>query len=80
MNRPDFRTMDFIDRQVVNLIVNKYGYEEKTALREFIQSDTYNMLLDKETGIYMLSHLIIFDMWEAEKITGDPRKSQYIRV
>ena len=23
--------------------------------------------------------LIVFDMWESEKITGDPRRSQYIR-
>ena len=37
------------------------------------------MLIDKETGVYKDSPLIIFDMWEAEKVTGNPRNSQYIR-
>lgn len=51
----------------------------KEAVRSFIKSETYQMLLDVELDIYKMSPLIVFDMWESEKITGDPRNSQYIR-
>ena len=53
--------------------------KEKEAVRLFIESETYEMLLDTEQEIYMMSPNIVFDMWECEKITGDPRNSQYIR-
>jgi hypothetical protein len=37
------------------------------------------MLVDREQELYMMSPIIVFDMWENEKITGEPRSSQYIR-
>ena len=37
------------------------------------------MLIDPELEICTLSPLIVFDMWECEKIAGNPRRSQYIR-
>lgn len=79
MSRVDVRTMDFFDRHNIKLITVKYGIDEKTALRRFIESETYKMLIDAETEIYKMSPNIVFDMWEAEQITGNPRNSQYIR-
>ena len=79
MNRVDARTMDFFDRHVSELIIEKYGIEDRTALRDFVESETYKMLTDTETEVYKMSPLIVFDMWESEKVTGDPRNSQYIR-
>lgn len=73
------RTKDFYDRQVTQLIIEKYGLEEMEAIRAFISSETYQMLIDSETEIYKFSPKIVFDMWESERITGDPRNSQYIR-
>jgi len=40
---------------------------------------TLQMLLDKEQEVYTMSPRIVFDMWESERTTGDPRNSQYIR-
>ena len=37
------------------------------------------MLIDPELEIYKMSPAAVFDMWESEKVTGDPRRSQYIR-
>lgn len=51
----------------------------KNAIRRFIESETYQMLCDPELEIYKMSPRIVFDMWESEQITGDPRNSQYIR-
>lgn len=80
MNKIPVRTRNFFDSQVVRLIIDKYGLSEKDAIEQFICSETYQMLIDKELEIYKMSHLIVFDMWEAEKNQGDPRKSQYIEV
>ena len=79
MTRVDARKMDFYDRQVSQLIIDKYGIDEREAVRSFIESETYQMLLDTELEIYKMSQHIVFDMWESERVTGDPRNSQYIR-
>lgn len=79
MTELNARKRDFYDRQVSLLIIDKYGMDERKALREFLESETYGMLLDTETEVCTMSPYILFDMWESEKITGDPRNSQYIR-
>jgi predicted DsbA family dithiol-disulfide isomerase len=79
MTKVDARTLDFFDRSVVLLICEKYGMDDKKALRDFLESETYQMLIDKEQEVYMMSPAVVFDMWESEKITGEPRNSQYIR-
>ena len=79
MTRVDARKLDFYDRQVATLIMDKYGMNDRKAIREFIESETYQMLLDTDSEVYMMSPYIIFDMWENERVTGNPRNSQYIR-
>ncbi len=79
MTRLSARQIDFFDRQVVELMVEKYGMDDREAVRAFIESKTYQLLLDVESEVYTMSPHIIFDVWESEKITGDPRNSQYIR-
>lgn len=79
MSQVDARKLDFYDRQVSQLIIDKYGVSEREAVRSFIESETYQMLLDVELDIYKMSPRIVFDMWESEKVTGEPRNSQYIR-
>lgn len=69
----------FFDKYVCKLIVEKYGLADKEAIRLFISSETYQMLLDTETELYKMSPYVLFDMWENEKVTGEPRNSQYIR-
>lgn len=79
MIKVDARTLDFFDRWNVKNIMEKYGFDEKTALRKFMLSETYQMLLDKELEIYLMSPEIVFDMWEVEQINGNPRDSLYLR-
>ncbi|MFI3173065.1 MAG: hypothetical protein R3Y58_11965 [Eubacteriales bacterium] len=73
------RLITFIDKEVAKLIIEKYGYEEMEAISLFLKSETYEMLVDTELELYRCSPHILFDMWECEKITKNPRKSQYIR-
>ncbi|CUX22753.1 hypothetical protein [Clostridium sp. C105KSO13] len=79
MTNVDTRIRDFFDRHVTRLIIEKYGIEEMQALRSFIESQTYQMLISPELEVYKLSPRIVFDMWESERVTGDPRNSQYLR-
>jgi hypothetical protein len=69
----------FYDEKVSQMIVDKYGIEPITALRRFLYSETYRMLVDVELEMWDFSPFGIFDMWEAEQITGDPSNSLYIR-
>ena len=79
MTEVNARTRDFFDRQVIYLIKAKYGIEDMKAIHSFLFSDTYQMLLDPLTEVYSFSPQIVFEMWESEMITGNPRNSQYIR-
>ena len=68
----------YYDIEVVNRIQDKYGYEPMDALRIFLSSETHAMLEDMDFGMMDFGPEGIFDIWEAEKITGNPRNSVYI--
>ena len=74
------RTLDFFDRYITRMIIEKYGFDEMKAVKSFINSEAYQMLIDSELEIYKMSPRIVFDMWESEQVTGDPRNSVYLRV
>ena len=76
---PDARMLDYYDRHVSRMISEKYGLDERSAIRAFLESETYRMLITPELEVYALSPVIVFDMWENEKASGDPRQSIYIR-
>ncbi len=71
--------LEYYDREVVRLICNKYGFTPHVALRKFFDSETYQMLRNPKLAMWELSPIGIFDMWENEQITGNPRTSLYIR-
>ena len=80
MNRVSARTLDFFDRTVIGKIIEKYGLDEKEALRRFIKSKTYKILTTPELAFDKGSPLIVFELWECEQITGDPANSLYVRA
>lgn len=71
--------LDYYDEEVVKLISEKYGFDQITALRKFLNSETYDMLATPDLAMWQFGPPAIFDMWESEKITGDPRNSIYLR-
>ena len=80
MSRVSARTLDFFDRTMIGKIIEKYGLDEKEALRRFIKSKTYKILTHPELAFDKGSPLIVFELWECEQITGDPENSLYIRA
>lgn len=60
-------------------MVEKYGFERMDALEAFVSSETHRLLEDTDYGLLSFGPGGIFDMWEAEVVTGDPRNSVYVR-
>jgi len=79
MNRMRAESLYYYDHAVTDLIMEKYGYSRMDALRAFSDSETHAMLEDLDYGFSMFGAPGIFDIWEAERVTGDPRNSVYIR-
>lgn len=71
--------LDYYDKEVAKMISNKYGYPIMDALHKFLFSQTYQMLCNPALEMWDFSPIGIFDMWESEQITGNPRNSLYIR-
>lgn len=67
------------DSEVAGLIAEQCGISEMEGLRLFLDSETHKMLTDDELKLWYFSPLVIFDMWENETATGDPRNSLYLR-
>ena len=80
MTRMPVDVMDYYDMEVVRAIVEKYGYDERSALEEFLFSRTYSMLADREMQMWQFGPEGIFNIWESEKITGTPLRSAYLRM
>lgn len=79
MTRLQSHSLDHYNKTVISRIIEKYGMSEMDAARAFLTSETHKMLEDAELAMWEFSAEAILDMWETEKITGDPRNSEYLR-
>lgn len=68
----------FYDKEVVELIYEKYNIQPMDALDLFLSSETYRMFCDPDLHMSKIPPAGIFDMWENEQVTGNPRNSLYI--
>lgn len=80
MNTVSVDILDYYDEEVVRRIVEKYGYGEREALEQFLESQTYAMLVNQSMAMWQFGPEGIFNIWESEKITGSPRNSAYLRM
>ena len=64
-----------VKRLLPQKLTDQYAFLTEKAIRSFLFSETYQMLLDLLTEVYSFSPQIVFEMWESEMITGDPRNS-----
>ena len=71
--------MQNFDSEVSRLIAEHRGIGTMDALRLFLASETRSMLLDDDLEMWHFSPLAIYDMWENEQATGNPRNSLYLR-
>ncbi len=79
MNKTLYFILKYYDKQVIQKIIDKYSIEPMEAAKRFLTSETHSLLEDADNGLCAFSECAVFDMWEAEQITGDLRNSVYIR-
>ena len=70
---------DYYDRRVIRRIIDKYALDPMEAARRFLMSETHAMLEDAECCLMAFPDRAVFEMWEAEQVTGDPRLAEAIR-
>ena len=71
--------LHYYDKEVIGMIMDKYGYTAEKAISSFLKSKTHDMLENEDMFMIEFGCPAIFDIWESEQITGDPRNSVYIR-
>lgn len=79
MKKISIPLLDCYNKTVIQHIIDKYGLNEMDATRAFLISKTHRMLENAELAMWEFSAISIFEMWEVEKITGDPRNSIHLR-
>jgi hypothetical protein len=57
--------------QTVDLIVTKEGLDDISAMNEFYNSKTYEMLAREETKMWHFSPMTVYSMWKQERETGE---------
>lgn len=79
MERLEPEILDYYNNEIVMMIAEKYGLSPMEALKAFVHSKTHEMLENVDCGMTEFGAEAIFEIWESEKVTGDPRNSVYIR-
>lgn len=79
MTKLPYFSLQYYDKSVIRRIMDKYGMSQMDAARAFLTSETHAMLEDAALAMWEFSERAIFDMWESERVTGDPRNSAYLR-
>lgn len=69
----------YINAEVSNLIADSRNISPVDGLRLFLNSEVYLMLCDDDLDMWEFSPLALYDMWENEITTGNPRNSLYLR-
>ena len=79
MKRISIYCLDYYNKCIVTRIIQKYKMTAIEAVRAFMLSKTHAMLEDPEMALWEFAEWAVFDMWEAEQKSGDPRNSIYLR-
>ncbi len=79
MTKVNSFALDYYNKCIIKRIMEKYNLEPMEAARSFLISETHKMLEDEECAMWEFSERAIFDMWEAERVTGNPRNSVFLK-
>ena len=71
--------LEIYDSELASMIAKNRGISEMDGLKLFLGSETHSMLTDASLKMWYFSPVSIYDIWENEIATGDPRNSLYIR-
>lgn len=72
-------SLDYYNKYIIQRIIEKYHMEQMAAARAFLTSQTHAMLENADMAMWEFSAPVIFEIWESEHNTGDPRNSEHLR-
>ncbi len=70
--------IEFYDRHVVEMIADNYKVSCMDAFKMFAISQTHRMLEQRSCMMCDFGYPGIFEIWETEKETGNPRNNPYL--
>lgn len=62
--------IEALSKQLIVMLIEKYGWDLKKAMDEFYYSDTFKRLCDPECGLYYESAVYVFSYLENEMEVG----------
>lgn len=69
----------YYTKEVVKMMNEKYNIDFMQGYKMLVNSKTYKMLEDLNYSMWDFGAPAIFEIWECERITGEPKNSVYIR-
>ncbi|MCD8095012.1 MAG: hypothetical protein LUE12_02665 [Ruminococcus sp.] len=69
----------YLDKNIINRIIDKYNMSQMEATIAFLSSKTHDLLEDAQYTLIQFTDEEIFGAWEVEQITGNPRNYIYLR-
>jgi hypothetical protein len=62
--------MEYITQDVIAYLTEDQSLDMAEAMRQFYTSETYEKLLDEDTGLYLESSAYIYDLFKDEYQNG----------
>lgn len=72
--------LPFIIKELVSMVMQKKALSLEDALYYIYSSNLYNSLLDKETKMWYMSTLSLYDMLEKEKTTKKKSQKDDVKI
>lgn len=58
--------VESISKDIIGYLMEDYGYELTTALKEFYNSETFAKLSDEASGLYIESSAYVYEILKSE--------------
>lgn len=62
--------IEYITQDIVAFIIEDTSVDMDVAMHQFYMSETYDKLLDQETGLYLESAAYVYDLFKTEVEKG----------
>lgn len=69
--------MEYITQDIVAFLVDDRGLDYAEAMRLFYTSETYEKILDEETGLYLEGSAYLYDILKTELEHGELTQLEY---
>jgi hypothetical protein len=69
--------MEYITQDIVSFIMEDANVPMEEAMYRFYTSQTYDKLVDEDTGLYLESSASVYDIFKTEQALGKLSQTEY---